>query len=323
MLELLSEYIDGFHGSEVTINGMKGYRLEEGCFFIIPKSLSDKRYFEQKSVGEYFFQNGFTHLAIPIVNKQGELFTEFGGQSYVVLYAMPAEERKYTEHGANLASFHQIGRNYPYQPFEAAAYGQWKELWISKLALFDSIYQQQYNERPVSRFQRLFIDTYPYVSGCTENALQYLQEAESEQRFDEGDGGSFTFQRYSNQVQQQTIWQDEIVYDHAARDIAEYIRGVFLQPDSAFSEIEKFLFEYQSIKPLSIFSWRLIYARLLLPIHLFDYIETGISSSDPEITNKGYVELLENQPEYEQKMRTFFADLGLDHKALHIPVLDW
>ncbi len=323
MLELLSEYTDGFQGSEVTLDGVKGYRQEKDCFFIIPKSASDKRYFEQKAVGEYFFQNGFSRLAVPIVNKQGDLFTEYGGQPYVVLYANLSEDREYTDHGADLAMFHQLGRNYPYQPSEAVAYGQWKQLWISKLALFDTIFQQQYNERPVSRFQRLFIDTYPYVSGCAENALQYLQEAESEQHFDDGDGGCFTFQRYGGQVKGQTIWPDEIVYDHAARDIAEQIRMMLLQPDSGFYRVEQFLSEYQAVKPLSIFGWRLVYARLLLPIHLFDYIETGISSRDPEFTYKGYAELLENQPEYEQKMRTFFADLGLDAKALHIPVLDW
>ncbi|WP_053218767.1 protein kinase family protein [Virgibacillus senegalensis] len=322
MLELLSEYVDDFQGSETTINGVKGYRQQNNCFFIIPKSANDNRYFEQKVIGEYFWQNGYAHFAVPIANKQGDLVTEYGGKSYIVLHCSLADDREYSDHGADLATFHQMGIDYPYQPVEAVAYGHWKQLWISKLALFDSIYQQQHNERPVSRFQRLFIDTYPYVSGCTENALQYLQETESEQRFNEGDGGTFTFQRYSGQMKNHPIWPDEIVYDHAARDIAEHLRLLFLRPN-AHPEVERFLSGYQSIRSLSIFSWRLIYARLLLPVHLFGYIETGISSSDPEITYRGYVELLESQPEYEQKMRNFFDDLGLDAKALHIPVLDW
>ncbi|SDK07741.1 hypothetical protein [Sediminibacillus albus] len=324
MHELLSEYIDGFQGRQTTINGREGYQQGNDIFFIIPKTASDGLYYEQKSICDFYIHNEIKNLAVPIYNKNGELITEYGGDRYVVLHSEVRQEQNYLPHAAALATFHKLGSTFPFQPTEASAYGQWKELWISKLAMFDTIYRQQYTERPVSNFMGLFIDTYPYVSGCTENAIQYLQETESEQRFDQGDSGTFTFQRYHYDVQKEIIWPHDLVYDHAGRDIAEHIRQVLLEDHpSVFDEVRAFMEAYTAIKPLSIFSWRIIYARLLLPVHLFDYLETGISRDDHETTYKEFKSMLKKQHIYQGNIKKLFEETGVDTNALQIPELDW
>ncbi|MFP3360225.1 hypothetical protein R0K17_23205, partial [Planococcus sp. SIMBA_143] len=79
-----------------------------------------------------------------------------------------------------------------------------------------------------------------------------------------------------NNLQKSVIWLDDFVFDHPVRDLAEYTRGMLLS-DAPSEEIVQFLHDYQSERPLSIFSWRLLYARLLYPVHFFDHVDSVMS----------------------------------------------
>jgi len=80
---------------------------------------------------------------------------------------------------------------------------------------------------------------------------------------------------------------------------------------------------YQSIRPLSIFSWRILYARLIFPIPIFDLLQKSFIIQDDDNHYLEMVDLLEKQTVYEQKLRSFFEIVGVDHETLNIPVLHW
>ena len=64
------------------------------------------------------------------------------------------------------------------------------------------------------------------------------------------------------------------------RDIAEWTRKSYFEENSyTFSQTaSRFFQEYQSILPLSPFSWRILYSRLILPLHYFQCIEMYYSN---------------------------------------------
>src|SRR5690625_2297393 len=103
------------------------------------------------------------------------------------------------------------------------------------------------------------MDILPYIIGICENAIQYVNECNQESRYDQSDQGTITFQRYHDQLQRSIMWHTDLVYDHVARDLAEFIRYKLLYyEEQAFNDIYVFLITYQLIYHLSLFSLRLL-----------------------------------------------------------------
>ncbi|QDP40983.1 spore coat putative kinase YutH [Radiobacillus deserti] len=324
MEHVLSQYVDSFNGQKTTINGYDGYKKGSEYYFIIPSENNEEVLLEQKALADFMYVHGVDFVSTPIFNKNGSLLTIDQNKEYIVCCGKPMQGHQSEHPGSVLAKFHHLGSQYPYEPVLISSYGQWSTLWSEKLNAFEQFYAKQWSERPVSKFQRLFIDTFPYLIGLTENALQYTDETEKDWRYHEVDRGTICFQRYTNQMKQSIIWPYELVYDHPARDIAEYIRPYFLQSEEdCFQLLRVFIQEYEQVNPLSIFSWRMIYARLLLPVHLFDYLEEGFSHKDTEAVYKSYHSLLMKSKRYEENLKIFFKEMGLAKEDITIPSIDW
>jgi spore coat protein YutH len=163
---------------------------------------------------------------------------------------------------------------------------------------------------------------FPYLIGLSENAIQYLQESETDKRFHEGDQGVFAFRRYRHHLLEPVIWTDDLAYDHSSRDLAEFIRYKFLEEELDMREISSFLKDYQEIRPLSVFSWRLLYARLVYPIHFFDFIETGFNNND-ERKHLELKQFLRKQEIYEERLGNLFESVNVDYKRYDLPVIKW
>lgn len=326
MKNALQAQYNVYLGREFTHNGVKGYESNDGYYFLVPiQNYTDESAYEQRSICEYLRSNGFSEVAIPIFTTEGRLYTTYEHEHYMLVHT-ELMNNKSVNKGSWLAMLHQYGNEYPYQPQHLSRYGQWKQLWEDKMDAWTEIYKKEWEERPSSSYQRLFIETFPYLEGMTENAIQYLQESEQDWRYEHSDQGTFTFQRLHASMLAENVWPHTLLYDHPARDIAEFIRYKLLEEGfQGFNGIREFMDSYESVRPLSVFSWRMIYARLLLPVHLFDALENSIGQGDEVSTSSEnyYLRLLENQANYEHILHRFFAELSLDTKRIHIPVLDW
>ena len=78
--------------------------------------------------------------------------------------------------------------------------------------------------------------------------------------------------------------------------------------------------------PLSTFSWRLLYARLLFPIHYFMTVEDYYMRQDKEEKyshEERLLYMLENADEYEELLRNFFDSIRLPRNQYQIPRVDW
>lgn len=321
--DLLATYYAIHSSEEIIIEGKTGFRNEEYLYFTIIARNNKAIHMEQTTLAYYLAENGYHQTAFPIPNMNGDWITNYNGNNYLVVKVGTLQEEVRYAHGKLLAQFHQVNSAYHYEPQYISSYGQWKKLWIDKCTEFEKKIVTESKENR-NDYYRLLMDVLPYIIGISENAIQYMQESEREYRYDQSDQGTISFQRYQDHLLKPVIWQADLVYDHLTRDVAEFIRGKFLVADEqALEDVWLFLEDYQSVHSLSVFSWRLLYARLIFPIHIYDCIERAFFTKDFEKHFHELTDLLERQPNYERYLRNFFQGAGLNHKDFHIPVLQW
>ncbi len=303
---------------KISFGNREGYKQGDTIYFTIPGRNKETILTEQAALTYFLKGNPVEIMTLPIPNSQGEWFTSYGENSWMVMQMQQLESREYSSKpaGIRLAEFHQIGSTFGYEPKSISSYGKWKELWIEKLTAFEAGIGREAQEKP-SDYYRMLMNFLPYIIGLSENAIQFLQESERERRILETDQGTITFNRYES-LNYPVIWTDQLMYDHPARDIAEYIRSTILNNDKA-EKVISFLNDYQQVVPISVFGWRLVYARLLFPIHLFDFIERGFTS--PDI--KGLEKIIEQQALLEKFLGEFFQLTGVDAETWGIPVVHW
>ncbi|WP_373893219.1 hypothetical protein ACUL41_06605 [Virgibacillus natechei] len=320
--ELLATYYAIQTEEKLMLDGKEGYRHGEYVYFTISADNKEIIYMEQAALAYYLVENGYSHLAIPIPNVHGEWFSPHQEKKYIVLQVQYTQAESEFTNGVLLANFHQVGSAYSYEPQAISSYGGWKQLWIDKLTVFETKIEKDAMDH-TSNYSRLLMDVLPYIIGISENAIQYIGESEKDYRFHDADQGTIAFRRYAGNLVNPVLWTNDLVYDHPTRDLAEYIRLLMLGNNDE-QDIVTFLNDYQSIRPLSVFSWRLLYARLIFPMHLFDVIGKGFLNQEPaDQLHEEMTVLLDKQAIYEEKLRHFFQIADVETDSAHIPVLHW
>ncbi|MCF3943262.1 hypothetical protein [Oceanobacillus alkalisoli] len=317
--DLLTDYYQVHPEEKMVIDGRTGFLADGFVYFNMESRNLEMIQMEQAVLAYYLMENGYRHIALPVKNMKDEWFTEYQTNSYLI-YQVADRNMEKASLGRSLALFHEVGSDYYYEPQTISSYGEWKTLWIDKLNLFEERTFQLMEEETAQ--PRIF-DCLPYIIGMSENAIQYLRETEeNETRYTEVDQGTIAFLRFNNQVEREVIWPDELGFDHPARDIAEFIRNCFLSGQSD-SFIHAFIRDYQTIRPLSVFSWRLIYARLLFPIHFFDTVEQLMSGGDIQRGEAALHQMIRLQERYEKRLNNFYKKMEIDKGAFELVEVDW
>lgn len=302
------------------------YADDEYVYFTICAEDKEAIYMEQAALAYFLKEEGCGGAAWPIRNEDGGWITSYQNKPYLVFCAEVRDYDDAERYGELLAHFHKRFSHYPYEPKYVSAYGKWRSLWIEKLEYYEANLERMARQKHHPYCHQL-VDLFTYVIGLSENAIHYIRECENETRYGESDQATITFQRCSNQLLKPIIWPDELMYDHPARDLAEWIRPKLLDGrNQSTAAIQEFLEDYESVQPLSYFAWRLLYGRLLFPAHLFDQLEELFLAEGEEEQEKCLVSLEKiswQQARYEKRLGSFFEMNGLDPKTYDIPVLDW
>lgn len=317
MSEMLrSHYAIQVDGKQM-IEQREGYQRENNIYFTISARNKETILMEQAALAYFLREQGIFLVAYPIKNTNGEWFTNYANNIWMVIVLESLSNLDEFRIGEHLGNMHYIGSQFQYEPKAISSYGIWKKLWEDKLTFFEEELTRQAKDTSSSTYWREVMDILPYLVGMSENAIQYLRESEKEQRILQTDQGTVAFTRW-NLPEKRIVWTDELVYDHPARDVTEYIRYAFLNNQSE-AGINSFLNDYQSYQPLSIFAWRMIFARLCFPIHLYDFLETGLDHPDD---NK-LKQLLKQHEMYESRLRHFYEMTGVDVSDWRIPMISW
>lgn len=298
-------------------------------FMSFALNMEEQELQERSSLAYHMHNKGEKGVWLPLLNKEQKLLTKLESNDYVVCINEMEIPQSY-EAGRELAIFHYRGRSIPQRIIFCSRIGKWKEMWEQRVDQLERVWRDKLGAKPQNDFEKLFIDSYPYYAGLSENAIQYLVDTEIDENPEMVDGGTVCYERFTSET-----WGSgsngklfsEWVFDHSARDIAEWIRAYyFKQPNTYHQGVESFLRQYQSITPLSTFSARMLFSRLLLPVHYFEIIEQYyVTKSEGEKTR--LEERLENFMKhstiYERMLSEIYELAGIPKGNIKMVVPEW
>ncbi|MBP3949903.1 spore coat putative kinase YutH [Bacillus suaedae] len=324
-----------------SLGGYEGFRTGNQSYLLLPKEESMLDEQDMITFTEYLRSVGDTSVLEPINTKFNKRVALIDGQE-VYVCALP-EQRAEThfylnsleEKGAHLATVHYYGKQMKYEK-EYEYFGQWAHLWEARLEQLEGWYQQVLFQGPQTDVDQAFLFTYPYFMGLTENAIQYAVDATLDDSTRDQEVPTICHRRYTDRTWIPISEQGSIVkkptewlYDHPCRDIAEWIRDQRRVKDVfPWQNLDSFLRGYEQYEPLTSFSWRLLYARLLFPLHYFETIENYYKSQIHEEKAESrfeFLKLLDDEKKNEQFLKEFAANylVSRQTEGEQIPRISW
>ncbi|MFS0647037.1 spore coat putative kinase YutH [Siminovitchia sp. 179-K 8D1 HS] len=328
-VEILEKYFGIKPDRIIQLNGTDRFLAGDVLYTIVPVT-----YMEQKVLMELYemsehmakFRDRKVSRFTPA--KNGKFLVTHENQDYILLrneYRPPSMRTQRT--GRKLARFHERGKRLQAEIDALNRVGQWKSLWSMRLDQMEQAWRAFIQEPPREEFDRLFFESFPYFMGLAENAIQYVTDTELDERPSYWDQAAICHERFFNGLwagEQEIRNPFDWVYDHPSRDIAEWIRNQYFKSRRAVRpELQSFLYEYESIAPISPFGWRLVYARLLFPLHYFVTVEDYYQGNEQPRQKRLEEEMkrhLRDTSDYEQFLRSFYGLADVNQK---LPVLEW
>lgn len=318
--KLLKQYYDLYEYDHIRKRDDYFIVNEQYVYSIMTLNNNEMFYDEQNSLAKFCIEQGYEQFLQIIPNSFGERITNYENEQVIVCKASLSFPQGQISAGEKLAQFHQINYSYPYEPKGESSYGKWKELWVEKLSFFEEEILRE-NAKFKDPFLIRARNILPYIIGLSENAIQYLHENQWTNEYTDFDRGTICFQRYRKQLDQAFISFGELIYDHPVRDLSEMIRQKLHYSRKGPEESFLFLREYMEISSLSLFSFKLLYARLIYPVHFFDLFYRQLISR--EDLTKELIDLKKNQVNYEKGLKKFFELIERNYEPLPMHMLQW
>jgi spore coat protein YutH len=301
------------------------------CYTVIPvHGRSEAELEELQKMSHYLISKGDVTVAPFVPTKSGRLVAYRNEQPIVIVRTPFLPYARNISIGRELAKFHQRGRICPLPLVHCRRIGQWKELWGKRVDQMEEFWKNKIIMGMETMFDRLFIESFPYYLGLAENAIQYVADTELDEEPVGIDYATFCHERLPNagwtEGKEQKLPIDW-VYDHCARDLAEWVRYLYVKKGrDSVREIRQFFRDYEHHTPLSPFAWRLVYARLLFPLHYFECIEGYYMTNDAK-EKQQYAHMLQSiiarSREHEQFLASFMDIVGLASRRLSLPKVEW
>ncbi|MFD3448802.1 spore coat putative kinase YutH [Microbacteriaceae bacterium 4G12] len=315
------------------LGSYKSFWVRNKVYILVPVgSLQEEELVEMKLLSDYMVTQGDPTVAAFVPTVQGYYVSEIQNTKYCMLKGSRQAERQLqaVSAGKELAMFHMRGKFYPDEITELNRIGEWKSLWEKRLDQLEKFWQSKVANHPTTPFEQMFIDSFPYYLGLAENAIQYVVDTELDDEPQLTDAATICQQRFTPLTWSQTKRvkiPTEWIYDHPSRDLAEWIRNMHAEGGDKMEEnIMQFLYEYESNSPLSSFGWRLLFARLLFPLHYFETVEGYFLTGNEDI-KQSYQDQLETiiseAKNFERFLGGFFQMIRLPVQKLGIRGIDW
>lgn len=320
------------HVKEFTPLGpYKSFWVRNKIYVLLPAvHLQEEELVEMKKLSDYMNQQGDITVATFVPNVQGYYVSELEEANYCLLKGIRTLERNVISLGSELSLFHKRGAFFSEEIEHLSRIGEWKALWEKRLDQLEHFWQSKMVSHPTDMFEQLFIESFPYYLGLAENAIQYVVDTEIDDTPQVADAATICQERFTPLLWQQTKrlkLPADWVYDHPSRDLAEWVRYTSFEKKENWEEtIVQFLSDYERNYPLSSFGWRLLFARLLFPLHYFETVE-GYYLAGSEAQKYVYQDkletILQRVDQSEQFLLQFYDLIHLPIDKLGIRKLDW
>ncbi|MEK3887761.1 spore coat putative kinase YutH [Bacillus sp. FSL K6-3431] len=328
-LEILEKYYKVKPESSIKDGRWTRYVQNDSLYTIVPVThIEQDTLIELYEISIHLAKYGDIKVSSFVAETEGKFIITHEKQDYVLLKNRNLASKSGKNIGRMLAKFHERGKGIQFNITSMSRMGDWKEYWIKRLDQLEKVWHSVKQEKPDEEFGKLFIESFPYYLGLCENAIQYVTDTELDITTQYAERGTVCHERFDDDLWSGTFevrnpfdW----VFDHGGRDIAEWVRDCYFRHTRSFQpEMQKFFQGYLSIGPLSELSWRLIYARLLFPLHYFSCIEEYYIA-DSEWKQKQLEEkirrYIRDSTEYELFLKNFYEIAGADKRKL--PIIDW
>lgn len=286
---------------------------------------------ERFQIAEYLRRQGEKDVPMFQLGIDRKYVQKYGDKYYVLLKLEHWRNEPFYSVARALASFHQKGFTMQSNIKNLNRIGKWKQLWEKRIDHLQKLWQNIVANQPANEFERLFVESFPYYAGISENAIQYFVDTTIDDTPQSLDSGTICHERFQEQTWARPIvWKNPFdwLIDHPSRDLAEWTRNCYFNDNRYTMEkkLQQFFHEYQLILPLSSFAWRLLYARLILPLHYIQMIEGYFYERKEDLNRsleKRLRKYLDESEQYEQFLTNFFDIIHVPKRSLGIPKLDW
>ncbi|EST12964.1 hypothetical protein [Sporolactobacillus laevolacticus] len=223
-------------------------------------------------------------------NREGQFGTEINGESWVLMSREQMRRDQGITTGMMLAELHLQSSGIDVRAFpESPANSRTKD-WEDRMDALERKYEECLSRKSQSAFEQIFLNNFPYFSGCAENAIQMNVDGFID--FPNQDPVCIGHYRYSNDDhvvdENPALW----VVDDRSRDLAEGLRVLVWRTAKSYHEpdVFKFLDDYESRYPLTEHVIYNMYGRLLYPLAFVECCERYFFSSNS--TDQRELELL-------------------------------
>ncbi|KAB2334742.1 spore coat protein YutH [Cytobacillus depressus] len=331
MLKLLRTHYGLQADEEIKIGKYQACRKEGQIYLIVPiGGMTEDELTELEMLTEHIVKHGEKYCSTFIKTKEGKTFSEWENARYSVLKNRQMQNRKLIRFGRKLAKFHYRGRSVSFSVNKISRIGQWKTLWETRLDQMEKVWNEMLFIPPESEFDRLFLESFPYYRGIAENAIQYIVDTEVDDHPGITDSGTICHIRFSADTWINSYYMKnpfDWIFDHSSRDLAEWTREKYYRNIKTYEpELRQFIRDYQSIVPLTSFSWRLYFARILFPLHYFYCIETYYGSSseqEKQVLEERLQKLLQQSADHERFLGSFYEFAEVPVQKMRIPQIGW
>lgn len=203
--------------------------------------------------------------------------------------------------------FYLSSHNIPYK--SQLMRSNWANLWSEKIDYLEYHHEQNYQKYPI------LAEGFNYFIGMAENAISYLNNVIFSLKMEKSDIGVISHEKFKLDDTVYALYAPEnIIIDHKARDVAEYIKLSFFRDNyKLFDELD----EYFKHNYFSFYGMSLLIARIIYPSFYFELYDEVIQG----ITNESEVlKITSRIDEYEK----FLGDcLNYFHKYYAINDISW
>lgn len=242
-----------------------------------------------------------TNIDNIILNRYGNPITKVNNSFYVLILNKNKNKNRITLADiSNMANISDINN----QPLDKLERNNWEILWANKIDYFEMQVHENAKKYPLIR------ESFDYFIGLSENAISYLVNTKREVSPTIYDVKVISHNSLDNSLYDPS----NIILDHKARDVAEYIKMSFFNNNlNIFKELE----EYFHYNYYSIYGIRVLFARILYPSFYFDLYDGIISGKNDE---KELNMIIDKIDDYEFYLYNVYLFL---RKFYDIPIVEW
>lgn len=183
----------------------------------------------------------------------------------------------------------------------------WANLWTERIDYLEYFLSQNSSKYPI------LADSFPYFTGLAENAIRYLNQELKYYSMEKSDIGVISHNIINENDTVYSLYDpNNIIIDHKARDLGEYIKNSFFKDNyQIFDELDIY-FHYNYF---SIYGFHLLIARILYPSFYFELFDRIINQEKKEAD---VLKITSRTSDYEKYLKDIFSYLNKYYKIKEI-----